>query len=101
MELAVERQQADGSCHDVSPTGGRHGESSRCGHPGLISTVAQRASAWGPWLRLFLGLFLRAERRDDGARTFEPPEGAPLMRSFAADLYGRVGALTTPESAGR
>lgn len=34
-------------------------------------------------------LFLRAERRDDGQRTFKLTEGEPLRTSFGADLYRR------------
>jgi len=44
-------------------------------------------------------LFLRAERRDEGERTFKLLEGAPLPTSFAADLYDRVGGFAPPESA--
>jgi DNA mismatch repair ATPase MutS len=32
-------------------------------------------------------LFLRAERRDDGTRTFKLREGRPLQTSYGADLY--------------
>jgi DNA mismatch repair ATPase MutS len=35
-------------------------------------------------------LFLRAERRADGARTFRLVEGEPLPTSFGADLYDRI-----------
>lgn len=35
-------------------------------------------------------LFLRAERRDDGARTFKLIEGEPLPTSYGADLYKRL-----------
>jgi DNA mismatch repair ATPase MutS len=35
-------------------------------------------------------LFLRAERQDDGRRTFRLIEGAPLPTSFGQDLYGRI-----------
>jgi hypothetical protein len=35
-------------------------------------------------------LFLRAERRPDGTRTFRMPEGAPLRTSHGADLYRSV-----------
>jgi DNA mismatch repair ATPase MutS len=34
-------------------------------------------------------LFLRAERRDDGQRTFKLNEGEPLPTSYGADLYER------------
>ncbi len=35
-------------------------------------------------------LFLRAERRSDGTRTFRLPEGEPLPTSFGEDLYTRI-----------
>lgn len=35
-------------------------------------------------------LFLRAERRPDGTRTFRLIEGEPLQTSFGEDLYARV-----------
>lgn len=35
-------------------------------------------------------LFLRAERREDGTRTFRLQEGEPLHTSFGEDLYGQV-----------
>lgn len=35
-------------------------------------------------------LFLRAERRPDGTRTFRLLEGAPLETSFGADVYRGV-----------
>ena len=35
-------------------------------------------------------LFLQAERREDGARTFRLIEGPPLMTSFGEDLYRSV-----------
>jgi DNA mismatch repair ATPase MutS len=35
-------------------------------------------------------LFLRAERRADGTRTFRVIEGAPLQTSYGEDLYGQV-----------
>lgn len=35
-------------------------------------------------------LFLRAERQDDGARTFKLQVGEPLQTSFGVDLYGKV-----------
>lgn len=38
-------------------------------------------------------LFLRAERTEDGRRTFKVIEGAPLATSFGEDLYRRVGGL--------
>lgn len=36
-------------------------------------------------------LFLRAERREDGTRTFRIEEGAPLPTSYGVDLYERLG----------
>lgn len=35
-------------------------------------------------------LFLRAERRDDGSRTFKLIEGKPLETSFGEDLYKKI-----------
>ncbi|RAZ91501.1 DNA mismatch repair protein MutS [Mesorhizobium hawassense] len=35
-------------------------------------------------------MFLRAERREDGARTFKLSESAPLQTSFGQDLYSRI-----------
>jgi len=35
-------------------------------------------------------LFLRAERLDDGTRTFRLVEGAPLETSYGQDLYQEV-----------
>ena len=35
-------------------------------------------------------LFLRAERRDDGTRTFKLIEGEPLATSFGEDVYNRI-----------
>jgi DNA mismatch repair ATPase MutS len=35
-------------------------------------------------------LFLRAERRDDGTRTFKIVAGKPLQTSYGKDLYGTV-----------
>jgi hypothetical protein len=35
-------------------------------------------------------LFLRAERRADGTRTFKIAEGQPLQTSFGEDLYRRI-----------
>ncbi|KWR85193.1 MutS-related protein [Pseudomonas sp. PI1] len=35
-------------------------------------------------------LFLRAERRDDGGRTFRVVEGAPQATAFGTDLYAQV-----------
>ncbi len=39
-------------------------------------------------------LFLRAERKDDGQRTFRLLEGEPLPTSFGEDLYHRIGGFT-------
>lgn len=36
-------------------------------------------------------LFLRAERAEDGQRTFKVAEGPPLATSFGEDLYRRIG----------
>jgi hypothetical protein len=35
-------------------------------------------------------LFVRAERRDDGSRTFRLVEGTPLPTGFGQDLYARI-----------
>ena len=35
-------------------------------------------------------LFLRAERQDDGSRTFKLVPGEPLSTSFGQDLYQQV-----------
>jgi DNA mismatch repair ATPase MutS len=35
-------------------------------------------------------IFLRAERRDDGMRTFKLMEGEPLQTSYGEDLYDRI-----------
>jgi hypothetical protein len=35
-------------------------------------------------------IFLRAERKDDGTRTFKLVEGAPLQTSYGKDLYNSV-----------
>jgi DNA mismatch repair ATPase MutS len=35
-------------------------------------------------------LFLRAERRDDGTRTYKIIAGKPLQTSYGEDLYGTV-----------
>lgn len=45
---------------------------------GCVETAADRT------------LFLRAERRDDGTRTFRLIEGEPLETSYGADLYRRI-----------
>lgn len=44
-------------------------------------------------------LFLRAERREDGTRTFRLVEGEPLETSYGVDLYREVfeGEVATPE----
>jgi DNA mismatch repair ATPase MutS len=46
-------------------------------------------------------LFLRAERRRDGARTFKVIDGEPLPTSFGEDLYRQIfGAAGPPERSG-
>ncbi len=45
-------------------------------------------------------LFLRAERRDDGERTFKVLEGPPLPTSYGTDLYERIGGFEPVRSAG-
>jgi hypothetical protein len=35
-------------------------------------------------------IFLRAERKDDGERTFKIVEGEPLQTSFGIDVYSKV-----------
>jgi DNA mismatch repair ATPase MutS len=46
------------------------------------------------------GLFLRAERRADGQRTFRLAEGEPLPTSYGPDLYERIfGAAPQPAAA--
>jgi hypothetical protein len=35
-------------------------------------------------------LFLRAQRRPDGARTFRVAEGEPLPTSYGEDVYRRI-----------
>jgi DNA mismatch repair ATPase MutS len=40
--------------------------------------------------RMAGGIFLRAERREDGVRTFKISEGEPLETSYGKDLYGRI-----------
>jgi hypothetical protein len=35
-------------------------------------------------------LFLRAERKDDGTRTFKLAEGEPLETSYGEDLYKEI-----------
>ncbi|GAB3561815.1 MutS-related protein [Spelaeicoccus albus] len=45
------------------------------------------------------GLFLRAERLDDGGRTFRVRPGKPLPTSFGEDLFNSIfGAGSTPNS---
>lgn len=34
--------------------------------------------------------FLRAERREDGSRSFKLVSGEPLRTSFGEDLYGKI-----------
>jgi DNA mismatch repair ATPase MutS len=40
-------------------------------------------------------LFLRAERKPDGERTFRVIEGEPLQTSYGEDLYNRIFFGTT------
>ncbi len=42
-------------------------------------------------------VFLRAERRDDGTRTFRCVEGEPLETSYGEDLYSQIFAAETEE----
>jgi len=44
-------------------------------------------------------LFLRAERRPDGTRTFRLPEGPPSPTSYGEDLYRRIFSTATAERA--
>lgn len=46
-------------------------------------------------------LFLRAERRDDGRRTFRLIEGEPLSTSFGPDLYRQIFAVSLTAAAPR
>jgi DNA mismatch repair ATPase MutS len=39
-------------------------------------------------------LFLRAERKDDGTRTFKLLEGEPLETSYGEDLYRQIFSLS-------
>ncbi len=49
-------------------------------------------------MNLKSSLFLRAERREDGSRTFKLIEGKPLETSFGEDLYKRIfGAEATSQ----
>jgi hypothetical protein len=41
-------------------------------------------------------LFLRAERRPDGRRTFRLTEGEPLPTSYGEDSYGRIFGTAGP-----
>jgi len=43
-------------------------------------------------------LFLRADRSEDGARSFRLREAKPLPKSFGADLYQRIFASSLPRS---
>jgi DNA mismatch repair ATPase MutS len=45
-------------------------------------------------------LFLRAERRDDGRRTFRLAEGEPLPTSHGEDVYRRIFGSSGPARAG-
>ena len=44
-------------------------------------------------------LFLRAERQDDGSRSFKLVPGEPLSTSFGPDLYAQVFAASHPAAA--
>jgi hypothetical protein len=44
-------------------------------------------------------LFLRADRRSDGARTFKLIEGEPLATSFGEDLYNSIFSASTARDA--
>lgn len=46
-------------------------------------------------------LFLRAERQNDGNRSFQLIEGSPLETSFGEDLYARIFGEDMPRAAGR
>jgi hypothetical protein len=46
-------------------------------------------------------MFLRAERRPDGARTFRMIRGEPLLTSFGQDLYDSVFTPRQTASPGR
>jgi DNA mismatch repair ATPase MutS len=49
-------------------------------------------------MNLKSSLFLRAERREDGSRTFKLVEGEPLETSFGEDLYKKIfGADAKPQ----
>lgn len=48
--------------------------------------------------RLQNSLFLRAERRADGSRTFRLIEGEPLETSYGEDLYHRIFTLEAADS---
>ncbi|MGC2192612.1 MAG: DNA mismatch repair protein MutS [Candidatus Dormiibacterota bacterium] len=50
--------------------------------------------------KLDSALFLRAERLDDGRRTFRLVEGEPLPTSYGEDLYRRLGGWTTVRAMG-
>jgi hypothetical protein len=45
-------------------------------------------------------LFLRAERREDGTRTFRVVEGAPRPTSHGQDVYDRVFGTPAPAATG-
>jgi hypothetical protein len=49
--------------------------------------------------RLPTSLFLRAERRPDGTRTFKMVEGAPLRTSYGEDLYRQIFGAVKARSA--
>jgi DNA mismatch repair ATPase MutS len=50
--------------------------------------------------RMANAIFLRAERQDDGTRTFKLIEREPLQTSYGADLYAQIfGSGETEETA--
>jgi len=51
--------------------------------------------------RLENSVFLRAERMDDGRRTFRLAEGEPLQTSFGEDLYNEIFRATEGGGAGQ
>jgi hypothetical protein len=46
--------------------------------------------------KLHNAMFLRAERRPDGTRTFRVPEAEPLQTSYGKDLFAKVFAAEEP-----
>jgi hypothetical protein len=51
----------------------------------LVTFANQWQDSAAPWVQC-----LRAERRDDGVRTFKIVEGAPLSTSFGRDVYRKI-----------